>query len=264
MNYLTSPRALASLPAPTAAARITESSVLVQPLGAIEQHGPHLPLATDLLIATAVAEAVVDERGDELDLWILPPLAYTKSNEHAWAPGTIWVSAETLLRQILDIGRSLATLGAKRLVLLNGHGGNSALLTVACRELRLESGFLTFITHPYIPADQGGPSPSEELGMGIHASLDETSIVLHLEPDLVKMELAERNVPEWLAGNQYVKFGGQVGFGWTSRDFGPSGVIGDPTNASAERGKQLFEGIVSVVGDALAEVATFDYPDAAS
>jgi creatinine amidohydrolase len=264
MNNLTSPRALASLPAPAAAELITESSVLIQPFGAIEQHGPHLPLATDLLIATAVAEAVVEERGDELDLWILPPLAYTKSNEHDWAPGTISVSADTLLHQVMDLGRSLAQLPARRLVLFNGHGGNSALLTVAARELRIEHGFLTFITHPYIPADQGGPSPSEELGMGIHASLDETSIVLHLQPDLVKMDLAARNVPEWLAGNRYVRFGGQVGFGWSSRDFGPSGVIGDPTNASAERGKELFEGVVAVIGDAMAEVAAFAFPEATS
>jgi creatinine amidohydrolase len=162
----------------------------------------------------------------------------------------------------MDVGRSLTKLRARRIVLLNGHGGNSALLTVAARELRVEHGFLTFLTHPYVPADQGGPSPSEELGMGIHASLDETSIVLHLEPELVRMDLAERNVPEWLAGNRYVRFGGQVGFGWSSRDFGPSGVIGDPTGANAERGKVLFEGIVGVLGEAMAEVAAFDFPDA--
>ena len=82
--------------------------MLLQPLGAVEQHGPHLPLHTDLLIADRVAAAAVDRVGDELDVWLLPSLAYTKSNEHAWAPGTIWLSATTVLAVLDDIGRSIA------------------------------------------------------------------------------------------------------------------------------------------------------------
>ena len=124
-------RHLADLRAPQVAELIGPDSVLVQPLGAIEQHGPHLPFSTDYVIAGEVAEAVVQERGDELDLWLLPALAYTKSNEHAWSAGTVWLSATTLLAVLDDIGRSLATLPAKRVVFLNGHGGNSSLLNVA-------------------------------------------------------------------------------------------------------------------------------------
>ena len=125
-------RHFADLRAPEVAARIGPDSVLIQPLGAIEQHGPHLPFSTDLVIADEVANAVVHERGDDLDLWILPPLAYTKSNEHAWSAGTVWLSASTLLAVLDDIGRSLATLPARRVVFLNGHGGNSSL-TRSCR-----------------------------------------------------------------------------------------------------------------------------------
>lgn len=260
MNPITSRRALASLAWTDTAGKITERSVLVQPLGAIEQHGPHLPLATDLLVVSAVSEAVVDERGDELDLWLLPPLVYTKSNEHAWAPGTVSLSESTLHAVLDDIGRSVAMLGARRLVLLNGHGGNSALLAVACRELRLNYGLLTFLTHPYSGADQGGPSAVTELGMGVHGGLDETSIVLYLHPELVHMDRAERSVPEALAGFERVRFGGRVSFGWSSRDFGPNGVIGDPTNASVEYGKEQFETAVREVGTSLAEIARFDFP----
>lgn len=260
MHPLTGPRALVSLPWTEVAERLAPSSVLIQPLGAIEQHGPHLPLATDLLIASAVAEAVVDERGDELDLWLLPPLAYTKSNEHAWAPGTVWLSEATLRGLLDDLGRSMRTTGCERLVFLNGHGGNSSLLSVACRELHLDHGILTFLAHPHAVADQGGPSPASELGMGIHAGLDETSVVLHLQPDLVHMEHAARSVPEELAGNRHVRFGGAVAFGWSSRDFGTSGVIGDPTEATADRGKQLFESAVRDVGEAMAEVSRFRFP----
>ena len=100
----------------------------MQPLGAIEQHGPHLPFNTDLLIAERVAEQAVEQVGDALDVWLLPSLAYTKSNEHAWSAGTIWLSADTMLTVLDDIGRCVATTPARKLVFFNGHGGNSALV----------------------------------------------------------------------------------------------------------------------------------------
>ncbi|MDY7106491.1 MAG: creatininase family protein [Actinomycetota bacterium] len=253
-------RRLAELRSPEVAERVTGSSILVQPLGAIEQHGPHLPFATDLIIAAAAGEAVVSEYGDEHDLWLMEPLAYTKSNEHAWAPGTVWLGPDTLLKVLDDIGRSAATTGARKIVFLNGHGGNSALLGVACRELRLHHGLLTFLAHPSVPPDQGGESTSEEHGMGIHGGLEETSVVLHLRPDLVRMDLAERNIPGALVANDQVRFGGSVGFGWLANDFGPDGHIGDPTGATAERGKARFEAAVARLGAAFGEIARFELP----
>jgi len=235
-------------------------SILIQPLGAIEQHGPHLPLATDLIIAEATANAVVERFGDALDLWLLPPLAYTKSNEHAWAPGTIWLSATTLLSVIDDIARSLATLPARRLVFLNGHGGNSSLLNVACREIRLKYGLLTFLAHPSVPPDQGGRAEVDELGMGIHGGKAETSVLLHLRDDLVDMSRAHANIPRSLASNKHVRFGGTVSFGWLSNDFGPDGHIGDPTGASAEYGARRFAAAVDNLGEALAEISRFHFP----
>lgn len=247
------------LTGPQVTEQLTERSILVQPLGAIEQHGPHLPLSTDSVIAAAVAEATVAEVGDELDVWLLPTLQYTKSNEHAWSAGTVWLSATTLLAVLDDLGRCVATTPAKRLVFLNGHGGNSALLNVANRELRLAHGLMTFLTHPGVPPDQGGTSPADELGMGVHGGTDETSIMLHLAPHLVNMSLAERRVPEAIAQNQYVRFGGRVSFGWMSNDFSPDGYIGDPTPATAELGKELFEGAVRGFGEALREIAAFNF-----
>ncbi|MGA0895340.1 MAG: creatininase family protein, partial [Ilumatobacteraceae bacterium] len=143
------------LSAPLVAELLTERSILVQPLGAIEQHGPHLPLSTDSVVAAAVAEAAVERVGEELDVWLLPTLEYTKSNEHAWSAGTIWLSATTLLAVLDDLGRCVATTPARRLVFLNGHGGNSALVNVANRELRLAHGLMTFLAHPGVPPDQG-------------------------------------------------------------------------------------------------------------
>ena len=252
-------RRFADLTGPQVAELLTEKSILVQPLGAIEQHGPHLPLSTDSVVATAVAEAAVEAVGDELDVWLLPTLEYTKSNEHAWSAGTVWLSATTLLAVLDDLGRCIATTPAKRLVFLNGHGGNSALLNVANRELRLAHGLMTFLTHPGVPPDQGGTSPAEELGMGVHGGTDETSIMLHLAPHLVDMSKAERRVPEAIADNRYVRFGGRVSFGWLSNDFFPDGYIGDPTPATAELGKTLFDGSVQGFCEALREISTFNY-----
>jgi creatinine amidohydrolase len=252
-------RSLETLRAPDIAERLDAGSTLVLPVGATEQHGPHLPFNTDTVIAEAVATAAVGEVGPQVNAWLLPVLAYTKSNEHAWSAGTFWLSARTLLSVLEDIGRCVAATPARRLVFLNGHGGNSSLLNVACRELRLQFGLQTFLAHPSVPPDHGGSSPPEELGMGIHGGLDETSVMLHLRPELVDLGAGFRNVPEALAENRYVGFGRPVSFGWLSNDFGPDGHIGDPTGATAERGKDLFEAAVHAFGEALREVARFDF-----
>jgi creatinine amidohydrolase len=238
---------------------VTPSSTLLLPIGAVEQHGPHLPLAVDHVIARETATAVVDSVGEALDIWQLPTLSISKSNEHAWSPGTLWYSATTMMSILRDLGRSVASTGAERLVLLNGHGGNTTLLNTALRELRLEFGLKTFLVHPSVPPAYGGVSTESELGMGIHGGLNETSVFMHLRPDLVDLSKAERKVPEALADNRFVKFGGPVMFGWLSNDFDDSGYIGDPTGANPELGKQLFEANVSHLSAQMAEIVTFDF-----
>ncbi len=252
-------RRLAELRASDLLDHLTAESILVLPVGAIEQHGPHLPFNTDLVIAEACADALAERVGEALDLWVLEPLAFTKSNEHAGTPGTIWLGPDTLLKVLDDIGRSIAATPCTKLAFLNGHGGNSSLLNVACRELRLHHGLQTFLLHPSVPPDQGGPSTEEELGFGIHGGVGETSLMLHLRPELVRMDLASRNVPEHLAENDHVKFGGTVSFGWLAHDFGPDGHIGDPTGATAERGAAAFDASVDALAAAFAEVAAFRY-----
>ena len=118
---------------------------------------------------------------------------------------------------------------------------------------------MTFLLHPFLPPDHSGASAASEAGMGIHAGHDETSLLLHLAPELVDVSAARRQVPDRLAESRYVRFGGSVSFGWLSNDFGPSGVIGDPTEASAEHGQKLFEATVRALGEQLAEVKAFDF-----
>lgn len=232
---------------------LSRDSVLVVPTGAIEPHGPHLPLATDLIVAEAVSAAVV-QRGAAAghDVWLLPALGYTKSDEHARLVGTIWLRASTLFDTLVDIGASIAQTPARRLLFLNAHGGNSALIEVAAREIRRRFDLQTFFASG--PA-QAGPT---ERGLGIHAGWAETSMMLHLRPDLVHMDRAVPAVADAVADATHIGFTKPVKFGWLSTDFAESGVIGDPTGADADIGAKLFDERVDALVAALAEISTFD------
>lgn len=253
-------RRFADLAGPDTAGILTDRSILVLPTGAIEHHGPHLPLSTDTLIAEESANAAVAEAARRgLDVWQLPTLSVTKSDEHSWAPGTLWLRPETLLDGLVDLGRSLLTTPARKLVFMNGHGGNVALLQVACRELRRRFGFQTFaMPASNVPSAVGADGAADEYGLGIHAGHAETSIVMHLRPELVHPERFARNVPEELAGFDYIGFTTKpVTFGWLSDDFGSSGVLGDPTTASAAAGEAMFERGVATAVAILDEIDRF-------
>ncbi len=242
---------------------LSRGAIAVQPIGAIEQHGPHLPLGTDTIIADAVAHETL-VRSEVLSVG-LPSISVALSSEHVWAPGTLSLSASTLLGMLDDLGSSLNRAGVKKIVFLNGHGGNSAILRVACREIRLKYGLLTFLAHPQLPRDQGGTTGlDDEHGFAIHAGAGETSLMLHIDQSCVNLERAQASLPLWLDSYNYLGFGKEVTFGWTSKDFGPSGVIGDPTLASADHGKVLFEGAVNRFAGVLDEVARFEFPNASA
>jgi len=255
-------RLLAELTGAAAAVALNDRSILVLPVGAIEHHGPHLPLATDVIVAEASATAAVARAAAQgLDVWQLPTLSITKSDEHSWAPGTLWLTPETMMQTIVDIGRSILTTRARTLVFLNGHGGNVALLNVANRELRRRFGLRTFL----MPATNFGKermadAPEGEWELGIHAGWDETSIVMHLRPELVDPAKFHATVPAHIGDFRHIGFNGKpVTFGWLSNDFGPTGVLGDPTGANAAHGAEMFEDSVSFVVEALEEISRFDH-----
>lgn len=237
---------------------LSADSVLVLPTGAIEPHGPHLPVSTDLTMAEAVAsEAVTRAAASGTDVWLLPSLAYTKSDEHALLPGTMWLRPETFLQTVVDLGRSIAATPARRLLFLNCHGGNSALLGVALRELRRRFDLHTFLmSGPALPGET-------ERGIGVHAGWAETSMMLHVAPELVDMAAAATlgpQVADSVADCSHIGFGApgrSVTFGWLSTDLSESGVVGDPTGATAEVGEQLFTRRVDEIVAALPEIASF-------
>lgn len=246
-------RKLVELAGPALNSTLSAESIVVLPTGSIEHHGPHLPLATDLLMADILAQRIVEgAAATGIDAWLLPALSYTKSDEHAWAPGTIWVGAHTLLDTLVAIGRGVAATPARTLVFYNGHGGNVALLQVALRELRVQFGLRTFFMNVTIPAGD------TEQGFGIHGGHGETSLAMHLRPDLVDLTHAVDATPRHLSRFERIGFAGApVQFGWTSDDFGTGGVIGDPTGATAAHGEDLATQLIAEGGASLAEIAAF-------
>lgn len=256
-------RKFAELTGPQTREVLTDRSVLVLPIGAVEHHGAHLPLITDALMAESVADALAPlavQHG--IDAWQLPTLSLGKSDEHSWASGTLWLGWETLMNSLVDLGRSLTLTPANKLVFVNGHGGNTALLNVANRELRRRFGLQTH-TMPAVRMRAGagvGPEPDEH-GLGIHGGYGETSVVMHLRPDLVHADRFVRNVPEVFDELEQIGFNGTpVTFGWLSDDFGPEGIVGDPTGANAEAGKEIFETSVNLGLEALREIDGFNLP----
>ncbi len=251
-----SSRLFAELSGPAVADRLTPESILVLPTGAVEHHGPHLPLATDAIMAESIAGRIVAaavEAGHHV--WQLPTLSCTKSDEHSWAPGTLTLSPETFHATLVDLGRCIARTPARTVLFYNGHGGNVGSLTIALRELRRRFGLRTFIDHVRIPAGDGVDGP-DEFGFGIHGGYGETALMMHLRPDLVDVTLGSRAVPEELASFSRIGFGpSPVHFGWLSDDFGFDGVVGDPSGATAERGAEIAAGLVTDGVTTIAEIA---------
>ena len=253
-------RRVAELSAGDAQELLSADSIMILPCGSMEQHGDHLPLGSDTTIADRIAEEVVSAVGEGIDAWLLPSLSYGKSNEHAWRPGTVALSAATFGALLDDIGKAVAATPARKLVFLNGHGGNYASLPIACKDIRERHGLMTFLVFPDLPEGFVIPGGHPDQGLAAHSGHEETSIMLHLAADQVDMTRAVRAVPEQLREYSHLRFGGAVQFGWTSDDFGPTGVIGDATEANPEAGAAIFEAMMARTVEQLEEIARFSLP----
>jgi creatinine amidohydrolase len=232
--------------------------VIVQPIGAIEQHGPHLPLAVDSAIATAVLGKALANLPDHIPAYALPPLYYGKSNEHWHFPGTITLSAQTLMAVLTDVGESIYRAGFRKLVFLNAHGGQPQVLDIVARDLhQTHDDFMVFPLFVWRVATVAPVAKElltpKELELGIHAGDAETSLLLSLLPDQVHMEAAVTEYPRDLPVNSTLSMEGNLPFAWTTRDLSKSGVLGDPTVATREKGDRLLaslvEGWVTVIQD---------------
>ncbi|MGC2402957.1 MAG: creatininase family protein [Acidobacteriaceae bacterium] len=234
-----------------------DTTLLVLPTAAIEQHGQHLPVATDTLINSILLGAALARLPRDAQVYALPAICYGKSNEHIGFPGTLSVSAATFMSVVRDLGSSLAASGFKKLVLYNTHGGNSSLVDVMARDLRAEFGLRVFCLFGSAGAAFTGLS-DQERAYGFHAGEVETSFLLSAIPELVHTDqytvnyIADITKPEVLRPEN-----APATFAWLTRDIAPSGVMGDPNPASAERGKRWIEEAGDKLAAALSAMAAY-------
>ncbi|TAH50542.1 MAG: creatininase family protein [Betaproteobacteria bacterium] len=238
-----------------------EDAVAVLPLAAIEQHGEHLPLSTDLDIGLGLLRAAAPILRPDMPLCVLPPLAVGTSLEHSAFPGTLSLTPETALAAVVEVGNSVARAGIRRLVLFNSHGGNKAVVDLAALKLRVGHRMLVVRANYFRFAPPTDAIPAAELLHGLHGGALETSMMLHLAPHKVRagaigdfhslgqgMALAGR-----LLGPE-----GEAGFAWMAQDLNPGGATGNATLADAALGARLVAHYAAALAQVIEDARDFD------
>jgi creatinine amidohydrolase len=233
---------------------VKDSSILCLPIGSIEQHGPHLPLNTDVVLAEEFARRIVARWGEALDVWQLPTLAVSLAREHEWAPGTLSLSVQGMTALVHDLGRTIArATPARHLAIINGHGGNRGILEALAQDLRADCGLNVCVLHPaaWLEADAGSAIPE------IHGGRNETSIMLAVAPHLVRQDQMAllKNPPDRDAVRKTI-LDPAVTWPWTTDDeqIADRGVIGAAKEASAAFGQRLLDQVVDKAGGVLKQL----------
>lgn len=237
-----------------------ENALVILPIGAVEQHGPHLPVMTDALIGEATLTQALERLPDDAQVWLLPPIAYGKSNEHLGLPGTVSVSASTLQGLVTDIAASLKLSGFGKLLLFNTHGGNVDLLNVVSREIRIAHGMTVFYLSPSSLGGAEGVIDPEELEYGIHGGDYETSVVMSIKPNWVQNQWLVSEMPN-IGDKKFLTLEGRIRFAWRMADISETGICGDATKATAAKGEIIQERVANILAEALAELCEFDVAD---
>ena len=262
MTSLLPPRDWTEIHWPDVAGNAAAQWIAVLPLAATEQHGPHLPLGTDVMIAEAylarVRELLADSR---IPATFLPIQPVGISTEHVSYPGTLTLPSEVALKSWMALGTSIARAGIKKLVMVTSHGGNSAAMSVVAQDLRAQYGLLAVATGWSRFGAPQGLFSAEELHHGIHGGAVETSIMLARYPDHVRREkiadfrpasIAMEKDFRWLSPHR------PAPFAWQTQDLHESGGVGDATQASAEKGELLIDHGAAGFCELLADVDKFD------
>lgn len=235
--------------------------IAVLPLGAYEQHGPHLPFETDTLIAQGLVDRIIPALPADLPVTFLPvePVGY--SIEHMDVAGTKTLAAAEAIDRWLGIAEELHKQGIRKLVMLNAHGGNAPLLTIVTTEARVRFNMLAVATSWTRFGQPEGWIAPENKAIDIHGGDIETSVMLALWPDCVSMERAE-NFPsrqtDFAKDFRHLRAYGPHAFGWKMSDLNAKGAAGNATAATAERGEQLVKHSVNGIIELLRDVARFD------
>ena len=238
------------------ASGLAARTVAVLPVAAVEQHGPHLPLSVDATLLQGVVAAALPQLPADLPVLFLPLQAIGLSTEHQSYPGTLTLSPATLIALWSELGACVARAGVKKLLLLNGHGGNVAAMDIVARELRQRHGLLTYSASWFslpLPDAVQGLFSAQEHRFGIHGGEIETSMMLHLAPATVQMEEAR----DWRSTSQdraeahaILGNGRSAKMGWAIEDYHPAGAVGNAAAATAAKG----QAVVQAAGQALAHL----------
>jgi creatinine amidohydrolase len=235
--------------------------VAVLPVAATEQHGPHLPVSVDTALVNGVVNASFPHLPADLPVLFLPTQTIGKSNEHIRFPGTLTLSAQTVISLWMDIGASVARSGIKKLVLLNSHGGQASIMDIVARDLRTEHDLIVYSANWYnLPLGDAvmGLFPASEHRFGIHAGDIETSMMLALDPEHVDMAQAknfastsaDRAAKYAVLGN-----GTSAKLGWQMQDYNPQGAAGNAAAATVAKGEALLQAAGLQLANLLKEVS---------
>jgi len=235
-----------------------ETTVALLPVAAIEQHGPHLPLSTDAIINEALVAAALQRVPDGVTVLVLPSVSIGNSLEHTAFTGTLHINAETLMSAWTDIGESVARAGLRKLVILNTHGGQTALVDLVALRLRVEQAMLVVRGNYFAFGTPPGLFDADELEHAIHGGAVETSLMMHIRPDLVRTDRVDdlRGLPTELAArNAFLGAEKPAGFGWMSQDLHPAGVTGNALEADAAKGEACLDHLAGSLVQLLLETA---------
>lgn len=238
------------------AALSADTTIAVLPIASTEQHGPHLPVATDVAIANGMLAELRRQRRDDLDILVLPTQEIGKANEHIYGPGTLSLGAELLIQVWTAIGAKVAEAGLRKMVIVNSHGGNVDIMSIVARELRVRHQMAVVSTQWGRFGNPAGMISEHEMKFGIHGGEVETSLMQHFRPDLVHMEKAQNFISkaEWMREQSlYIQPLPPHSLAWIAHDLNPEGVVGDASIGTAAKGEAIcrhqVEGFLNMLYD---------------
>lgn len=222
------------------------TTVAVLPIGAVEQHGPHLPVGTDFLAAQDITELAATKINSDVLYLVLPPIIYGLSIEHIHVAGTLTLMPETLIHVLTDLGDSLLRLGVKSLVLVNGHGGNDSAIQIAGRLMRAKGMRMYMVDGGAIRNRIGAQE------YDVHADEIETSVIMAKHPEMVDTEMITQELSESVEKwHRSADCRGDLISMWYIDDIALNGVVGKPVRASAEFGTDFMEKQAAQIARAL-------------
>ena len=239
---------------------LAAQTVAILPVGAVEQHGPHLPLKVDTALVEGVVDAALPLMAADVPVLVLPTQAIGLSLEHQDYAGTLSLSPATLLAVWTELGVCVARAGVKKLLIFNAHGGNVSSMDIVARQLRMQCGLLVYHSSWFNlpqPAGVNEAFSAHEHRFGVHGGETETSMMLHLAPELVRMEHARNFASSSeVRARQFLILGNgkSAKLGWAMQDYNPQGAAGNAAAADAQRGQALVQGAAASLAQLCAEI----------